>query len=128
MSHHIERAVEVDSHNGVPLFFAHVEDHAVAEDAGGVDEDIEPAELFYCSADDPRRSAELRDGVVACDGLPAVLLDLADDEVGGCCGRLRTVHTATEVIDDDRGAFFSKELRHAAAYPASSAGYDRHSP
>ena len=110
----------MDSHNGVPLFFAHVEDHAVAEDAGGVDEDVEPAELFYCSADDPCRRTELRDGIVACDGLPAVLLDLADDEVGGCCGRLRTVHAATEVVYHDRGPLFGKELRHAAAYPPPS--------
>jgi len=34
----------VDGDDGVPLFFAHVEDHAVAEDAGVVDEDVEAAE------------------------------------------------------------------------------------
>jgi len=36
-----EVSLEVDGDDGVPLFFAHVEDHAVAEDAGVVDEDVE---------------------------------------------------------------------------------------
>ena len=101
VSHHVERPVQVDANHGVPLFLAHVEDHAVAEDAGGVDQDVEPTELFDCSADDPGRRTELRDGVVDCDSPASILLDLADDKVGGCCGGLRAVNTATEVVDDD---------------------------
>ena len=42
---HVERAVKVDSNDGVPLLLAHVEDHPVAEDSGSVDEYVESAEL-----------------------------------------------------------------------------------
>ena len=40
-----EVALEVDGDDLVPLLLAHVEDHAVAEDAGVVDEDVDAAEL-----------------------------------------------------------------------------------
>ena len=40
-----EVALEVDGEDLVPLLLAHVEDHAVAQDAGVVDEDVDAAEL-----------------------------------------------------------------------------------
>ena len=39
-----ERALEVDGDDGVPLLLGHVGEHAVAQDAGVVDDDVEVAE------------------------------------------------------------------------------------
>ena len=40
----VERAFQVDRDDRVPLRLGHVEDHPVAQDAGHVDQDIDPAE------------------------------------------------------------------------------------
>src|SRR5439155_23957608 len=78
-----EVALEVHGHDLVPLLLAHVEDHAVAEDAGVVDEDIDPPEFVDCGLDDVLPAVHGRDGVVVCDCLVALGLDLGDDLVGG---------------------------------------------
>ena len=46
-----ERALEVDLDDGVPLGLGHVDEHAVAQDAGVVDEHVEPAEGLDGGAD-----------------------------------------------------------------------------
>ena len=105
----VEGALGMDVHDRVPLFFGHVEDHAVAEVTGDVDEDIEAAELVQCGADD------VFGGVVAChavgvgDGLAAGRLDFIDDGLGRAGIGAGTVDLTAEVVDDDGSAFVGEK-------------------
>jgi hypothetical protein len=46
-----KRAFEVDVNHCIPIFFTHVEDHAIPQNTGVVDDDINAAKFLQRSAD-----------------------------------------------------------------------------
>ena len=71
-----EVALEVHAHDVVPLRLGHVDEHAVAQDAGVVDEDVEVAERVDRRVDEPLGALPVGDVVAVGDGLAAQRLDL----------------------------------------------------
>ena len=78
-----ERPLEVDLDDRVPLCLGHVGEHPVAQDAGVVDDDVEPAEAVDRALHHPTGGLEVADVVGVGDGLAAHALDLVDDLLGG---------------------------------------------
>ena len=118
-------AAEVDGQDRVPLFFRHVEDHAVTKDAGDVAHDVQPSELLQSRVHQVLRVGELGDVAVVRDGLAAHRLDLVDDAVGWAGVVAGAVQVAAEVGDDNLRAFLSHLEGDATADAASSARDDR---
>ena len=109
----------------VPLVLFHVHEHPVAQDAGVVDEDVEPAERVDRVLDEAAGAGEVGDVLAVGDGLAARGLDLGDDllrrrQVGALAGE-----RAAEVVDDDLRAGRGERERVRAADAAPGAGDDR---
>ena len=110
----------------IPVRFRDVEDHAFAEDAGVVDEDVEAAEGIEGGLDDALGAGEGSDGVVVGDGRPAGVADGVHDLIGGVVGAIPLARDGSaEVVDDDLGALGGEEERLAAADAPAGAGDDR---
>ena len=112
----------MDANDIVPLLLGHVEDHAVAQDAGHVDEDVQPAELVEGLLDHALAAIDVGDSVEVRDGLAAGGADLVGDVLRRTGVRLRAVDVHAEVVDDDAGAFLGKELGDAAPDAAARSG------
>lgn len=84
----VEVTLEVDPDHRVPLTLRHGEDHAVAQDARVVDEDVEPAELGDRQLDEFGGLLEVGDIPGVGGGASARLADLGGDLFGGTGGRL----------------------------------------
>ncbi len=109
-------AAQVHLDDGVPLLRRHLDQRAVAQDAGVVDQGVEPAELLDRGVHDRLRGLDLgavadrehrraagRDDLVD-DGLAGRLVDLADDDAGALAGELDrlTAAEAASGAGDDR--------------------------
>jgi hypothetical protein len=112
----------------VPLGLGHVEDHPVAQDAGHVDEHVEPAELVDRARDEALGRVEVRDVGPVDDRLAARLGDLGHHLLGGAGVVPGAVHLRPEVVDHDRGALAGQQLRHRPADSPAGSGDDRHPP
>src|SRR5262249_48382481 len=86
----VEGALQVHGDDGVPLRLVHVEEHAVAQDAGIVHENVDGAELAYGGIDDALGGTEVGDAVVARNRRPAASADRRAD-----LGRYRTRRAAS---------------------------------
>src|SRR5205823_7794777 len=78
VAHAVEGALQVHGDDRVPLLLAHVEDHAVAQDAGAGDERVEAAPPLEGRADEARGAVPGGDRVGVRDGLAAGAADLLD--------------------------------------------------
>ena len=101
---HGERALEVRLDDRVPLGLGHVEEHALAQDAGDAHDAVDAAEGVDRALHDRRAALHRRDRVRVGDGVAARGLDLRDDLVGDVALRLVAVHRDAVVVDDDRRA------------------------
>ena len=102
-----------------------VDEHAVAEDAGVVHDDVERAERGDRRFDDVRRGVEVGDVVGVGDRLAAERADLLDDLVHRLVGCARAVGRATEVVDHDLGALACEcQCVRAAEAPTRSSDHD----
>ena len=119
-----ERALEVHRDHRVPLGLFHVGEHAVAQDAGVVDERVEPAERVDRALDHAARAGEVGDVLAVGDGFAAHRLDLLDDFHRGAERPAVAVHVAAEVVDDDLGALGGVGQRVLAADAPSRSGDD----
>jgi hypothetical protein len=113
--------------HGVPLGLGHVDQHAIAEDAGVVDEHVDLAEGL-----DPGRNQLLgprpvADVVGIGHGVPARGGDLVDHLLRRAGVAARAVHGATEVVDHDAGPLGGQQEGVLAADAAACAGHDGHS-
>ena len=77
-----EVALQVDVDHRVPVLFAQVDEHAVAQDARVVHQHVQGAEGVQRALDETLPALPLRDVVVVGDGLAAHGLDLGDDLFG----------------------------------------------
>ena len=91
----------MDADDCVPLLGRHVHEHAVAQDARVVDQDVEPAEGLDRGVDEALRALPIGDAVAVRHGLATHRLDLVDDVVRGTSRLPGAVHLAAEVVHDD---------------------------
>ena len=106
------------------VFDAHLVEDRVAQDAGIVDDAVDPAEMVDRRLDDLAGGDGFRDRLEVGDGRAAALLDLLDHFLGGRGARARAVGGDAEIVDDDLGAFGGAEQRDLAADAAARAGDD----
>ncbi len=122
-----ESALQVHVDHGIPVGLLHVEDHAVAEDAGVVDEDVEPAELVDGLFDHPSGLVEVGDIGPVDDRFAAGRADLVDDAPGRSHIATRSVDITPEIVDDDLGAPGSQQQSVLAPDTPPRSGDDCHS-
>jgi hypothetical protein len=117
---------EVHVDHDVPLGFGHVDDHAVAQDAGVVHEHVQVTEGLDGLVDQALRAFPIGDVVAVDDRLAPHRLDvlhrlLCRREVGA-----PALLVAAEVVDHDLGPFLREEQRVFPAEAAPRAGDDGH--
>jgi hypothetical protein len=117
--------LEVDVDDGVPFRLVHVETHLVAQDAGVVDEHVEPAEGVDRLVHECFGAAPRRDAVVVRDRVAALRLDLVDHLLRGCGVGSFATRRAAEVVHDHRGTFGCEEQRVRTTDTAAGTGDDR---
>src|SRR5436309_9071114 len=121
----VEGALQVDGDDRVPLLLAHVEDHAVAQDAGAGDERIEAAPGLERRADDARGAVPGGDRLGVGDGLAAGAADLLDHVEGGAARRRAAVERDAVVVHDHPRALGGEPDGDAPSDAAARAGHDR---
>jgi len=114
----------VDLDHGVPLRLGHVGEHAVAQDAGVVDEHVEITEGLDGGVDEPLRALPRRDVVAVGGGLAAGALDLGHDLLGRTQVATCAVDVAAEVVHDDLGAVAGERQGVLATDATPGAGHD----
>src|SRR5262249_1940002 len=120
-----EVALQVYSDHRVPLFLGHVEDHAVAQDAGAVHQNVELPEGIDRRLDQTLSAFDGGDVVGIGYGLAAGLLDFLPDLLGRSFVRPFTVDAGAEVVDHDLGPFLRHQQRDTAPDPPARAGNGR---
>ena len=101
---HGEVALQVHADDRVPLFLARREQHAVAHEAGVVDEHVEAAERVDRGLHEPLRAVPVGDVVGVRDRLAAERVDLVDDVLRGPALAAGAVARDAEVVHDDARA------------------------
>ena len=119
-----EVALQVDADHRVPLVLAGGEHHAVAEEAGVVDQHVEPAERVDRGVHEPARAVPVGDVVGVGDGVAAGGHDLVDEELRGALVGAGAVARDAEIVHDDPGTFTRERQRVLAADAARGAGDD----
>ncbi len=112
----------------VEILLAHVEDHAVAKDAGVVHHDVELAEVVQRALDDALGGFEIANALEIRDRLAAEAADLLDHVLGWRTRLTGAVEVAAEIVDHDLGPLFGQQQRFFAANTASGACNDRDLP
>src|SRR5262249_6738487 len=111
-----EVAAQVDAHDRVPLLDAAVHEHAVAQDAGVVDDGVEAAEGLERLLHERAGLLEVGDVAAVHDRPAAALLDRRDHLLRGARVAPLAGGAAAEVVHDDRGAL-ARGSRSACARP-----------
>ena len=106
----------------VPLLLRHVENHAVAQNPGDIDQNIELAEFLDGLIDEALAAFHGRDVHVVGGRFPARGLDLLDHLVGRRLGFLLTRDGNTEIVDDHGRAVRRQQFGYSATDTASAAG------
>src|SRR4029078_8258840 len=86
----------------------HVRQHAIAQDAGVVDDSVQISEVLDGSVYQSLGTLPRPDAVAVGDGLAAHPLDLLDSLLGRAEVATRAVDLGPQVVDDDLGAVCSK--------------------
>ena len=107
-----------------PVRPAHAMEDAVAQNAGIVDQDVDPAEGRQRGLDDLVGILGLGDGERRCDRLAAAGLDLLDHVMRRAGIRAGAFQARADVADDDAGAFLREQQRNTAADAAGRTGDD----
>ena len=126
MLDHREGTLQVHLDYRVPLFFRHVEYHAVSEDTRAGDDYVELAEAVEGCLNDGLASFHCGDRLVAGGCLAAVGADLIDNAVGEGNGAAGAVKVGAGVDYDDLSAFLGHEHGDAPADAPAGPGYYCH--
>ena len=123
-----EVALQMNPDDRVELLFARREEHAVADEAHVVDEDVEPAERFERGLHESARAFPLGDVAGIRGGFAARGPNLVDDLLRGP-GVVRTGSVAchTQIVHHDTRPFRREGQRVRTADPAPRAGHDDNS-
>ena len=117
-------ALEVDGDDILPLFFGHVEDHAVAEDARDVDEDVDAPEGVDALLDHALAALGSGDAIVIGDGVAPCRLYLVGDLLRGAVVVAAAVDADAGVVDDHVGALLREQHGDGTADAAAGARHD----
>ena len=120
---HPEAAERVDAVDQVPVFLRHLVEGAVAEDAGVVDDDVDPLPGVERGLDDLRA---VFDRVVVGDGLTAGGLDLLHHLVRRGAALAATGRGATQVVDHHLRAAAGQQQGVCASQAVAGAGDEGH--
>ena len=111
------------ANHGVPLFLSHVDDGAVAQNAGVVDQDVQPAKLLDGRSHQALGTCPIGHVVGIGHGLPAHGLDLVDHRLRRPRPSALPIARAAQVIDHHLGAL-ARELQRVG--PPDAAPCARH--
>src|SRR6058998_3307920 len=125
VAHAVEGALKVHRDDRVPLLLAHVEDHAVAQDAGAGDERVEAAPGLERRADEARGAVPGGDRVGVGHGLAAGTSDLLHHVEGGTARRHAAVERDAVVVHDHPRALGGEAEGDTAPDAAARAGHYR---
>ncbi|CAB4816479.1 unannotated protein [freshwater metagenome] len=112
--------------DGVPLEFGHREQHAVAQDASVVDDDIEATETVDRLLHHRLSALEAADVAGVGDGFTSSSDDLVGDVLRGASVAAHTIAAGAEIVDDHLGAMMRQEEGVFAANATACAGDDAH--
>ena len=112
----------------VPFLLGHVGQHAVAQDAGVVDDDVQIAERLDRRVDQALRALPRRHTVAVGDCLAAHALDLLHDLLGRAEIAARTVDRGAHVVDHHVGAVGREAEGVFAPDAPAGAGHDGDAP
>jgi hypothetical protein len=122
--HRAEVALEVDAHDVVEVVLAHVEEHPVAQEAGVVHEDVEPAPLLEAAPDHGERVVPIGDVAAVGHRVATRSADLVDHRVGRARLTL-TREREPEVVHHDLHALPRQRERVRPTEAAPRAGDER---
>ena len=108
--------------HGIEIVLGHVPDHALAQHASRIDDEIDLAERVRALANHAAGTGVVSDRVIVGERIAAGLGDFRHHLVGRALGRDLAVAAGAGVVDDDAGALPGHEQRDAAtdAAPGSS--------
>jgi hypothetical protein len=118
----------VHPHHRVPLLFARRHQHAVAHEAGVVDDDVEPPPGRHRRVDEALTALPVGDVVAVGDGLAAAAADGVGDLLGDGAGRAAPVAGDAEIVDHHARPQARQLLGVRAPEAAPGAGDDTHAP
>jgi hypothetical protein len=125
MAADIESALEVHGDHCIPLRLGHIEDHAISQDAGHVDNDVDAAKLFHRLVDHLLGLVIFRDVAIVSHSMTARGLDFINDLLRGRGILPLACERNTQVVDDDRCTFACQRHCHAAPDPSPGARDER---
>ena len=109
----------------LPILGEHVVKHFVAQDAGGVEDDVQPAERLARLAHHREAVVEFGDRAIIGDRVAARRLDLVDDFLRRRLVGAFAAAAGAGIVDNDLGAVRGHQFGDFAADPAPRAGADR---
>ena len=110
--------------DAVPVGLAHREHHAVTEDAGVVDQDVEATEGLDRLLDHGLGFVEVSDVGAIDDGFATHALDLFDDLFGRALIGAGAIGGTAQVVDDDLGSVLGQHERMLTADASTGSGDD----
>ena len=124
----IEVAGQVHIDDSLPILGEHVVEHLVAQDPGGVEDDVQPAESVARLLHHRQAIVEFGNGAVIGGRLAARVFDLIDDFLRRRLVRPLAAAAGAGIIDDDLGAVRSHQLGDFGPDPAACSRTDRDPP
>jgi hypothetical protein len=121
-----KRSLKVHLDHRIPLVLGHIRQHAVAQDAGIVDEDIEPAEGVDGLLDHGLRALPIAYIGRIGDSRAAGLLDGVHYGRGCSCIGARAIDAGADVVDHDLGAMGRKQEGVLASESSPGPRHDGH--
>jgi hypothetical protein len=109
-----EVPAQMDADDEVPVLVGHAEQHPVAQDAGVVDHDVQPAQL-HRRGDQRVGRRPLADVATDEGGLPAEPLDVPHDRIAG----------GVDIVEHDVSARSGERQCLGPAEPGTRSGDDR---
>ena len=109
----------------IPIGLGHGEHHAIAENAGVVDQDVERAERIDRLVDHALGAGEVADVVAVDDGVASHSGDLCGNVLRGRRIRSGAVGFAAEIVDDHLRAMTCEHERVFTPNAATRTGHDR---
>ena len=120
---HVERTAHVDVDHGVPLSFAHLVEHHVAQDAGGIDHRVQAAEFLLGLFDHAVDGVQVGDAVRIGDRFAARRTDFLSHRLSRARRALVfALKAAAQIVDDDLGALLRGDQRTVTANAVTAAG------
>ena len=120
---HVGGAVQMDVDDDVPLVEGHVLECLVAQDAGVVDQDVDPAERVHGGLHDGLRTFPIGDGGFVGDRDTARGLNLGDHRIRGIA-LSRAVDAAAQVVHYHFRSTLGELQRVAPSYASTGPGDD----